>query len=114
MEDMLDQTNEIQEALGRQYGCPDDIDEADLEAELDALGDELALDDDTQYLDEIGAPSIPSKEPGADSTAVREYLRPVTYDCGYSSKRRGSSLNILGAKRRRSTSGHFLGVGQTT
>lgn len=28
---MLDQANEVQEALGRQYGTPD-IDEADLEA----------------------------------------------------------------------------------
>ena len=31
MEDMLDQANEVQEALGRQYGTPE-IDEADLEA----------------------------------------------------------------------------------
>ena len=31
MEDMLEQANEVQEALGRQYGTPD-IDEADLEA----------------------------------------------------------------------------------
>lgn len=32
MEDMLDQANEIQEALSRTYGLPEDIDEADLEA----------------------------------------------------------------------------------
>ena len=32
MEDLLDQANEVQEALGRSYGLPDDIDEADLEA----------------------------------------------------------------------------------
>ncbi|ORX43588.1 hypothetical protein BCR36DRAFT_141483 [Piromyces finnis] len=32
MEDLLDQANEIQEALGRTYGLPEDIDEADLEA----------------------------------------------------------------------------------
>ena len=31
MEDMLEQANEVQEALGRQYGTPE-IDEADLEA----------------------------------------------------------------------------------
>lgn len=31
MEDMLDQANEVQEALGRQYGTPE-IDDADLEA----------------------------------------------------------------------------------
>lgn len=31
LEDMLDQHNEIQEALGRSYGVPD-VDEAELEA----------------------------------------------------------------------------------
>lgn len=41
------------------------FDEADLEAELDALGNELELDKDTSYLDEaIFAPSVPSREPG--------------------------------------------------
>ncbi|WWD21136.1 hypothetical protein CI109_105617 [Kwoniella shandongensis] len=42
MEDLIDQANEIQESLGRSYGVPDEVDEADLQAELDALG----LDDD--------------------------------------------------------------------
>ncbi|KAI9636715.1 putative charged multivesicular body protein 5 [Dioszegia hungarica] len=42
MEDMIEQANEIQESLGRSYGVPDEVDEADLQAELDALG----LDDD--------------------------------------------------------------------
>ncbi|PFH51390.1 hypothetical protein AMATHDRAFT_74946 [Amanita thiersii Skay4041] len=37
MEDMLEQANEIQESLARSYAVPDEIDEADLEAELDAL-----------------------------------------------------------------------------
>lgn len=42
MEDMLDQANDIQEAMSRSYGM-DDIDEADLDAELEALGDDLDL-----------------------------------------------------------------------
>ncbi|TFK71765.1 vacuolar protein sorting-associated protein 60 [Pluteus cervinus] len=37
MEDLLEQANEIQESLGRSYAMPDELDEADLEAELDAL-----------------------------------------------------------------------------
>ncbi|KAJ1652282.1 Vacuolar protein-sorting-associated protein 60 [Dispira simplex] len=41
--DLLDQANEIQETIGRSYSVPDDIDEADWEAELDALGDELDM-----------------------------------------------------------------------
>jgi charged multivesicular body protein 5 len=32
MEDLMEQANEIQETLGRSYGLPEDIDEADLEA----------------------------------------------------------------------------------
>ncbi|KAI0346822.1 hypothetical protein BDW22DRAFT_1351103 [Trametopsis cervina] len=37
MEDLLEQANEIQDSLARSYAVPDEIDEADLEAELDAL-----------------------------------------------------------------------------
>jgi charged multivesicular body protein 5 len=67
MADMLEQADEVQEALGRSYNMPD-VDEDDLQAELDALGDEIALDDDTSYLDDvIKAPGIPDREPGADS-----------------------------------------------
>ncbi|KDE02658.1 hypothetical protein, variant [Microbotryum lychnidis-dioicae p1A1 Lamole] len=41
MEDLIEQANEVQESMSRTYGVPDDVDEADLEAELDALGDEF-------------------------------------------------------------------------
>lgn len=65
--DMLEQADEVQEAMGRSYGMPE-IDDDELEAELEALGDELALDEDTSYLDDaIKAPSAPDKEPGASS-----------------------------------------------
>ena len=47
---------------GRQYGMPD-IDDAELEAELDALGDGLMLDDDMSYLDE--AADAPTAAPGS-------------------------------------------------
>ena len=33
------EANEIQEVMGRSYGIGDDIDEAELEAEFDALGE---------------------------------------------------------------------------
>ena len=32
MEDMLEQTNEVMDVLGKPYGLPDDVDEDDLEA----------------------------------------------------------------------------------
>lgn len=63
MADMLEQADEVQDVLGRTY-MPE-IDDDELAAELDMLGDEIALDNDTSYLDEI--PSAPDKEPGADS-----------------------------------------------
>ncbi|KAI6186408.1 hypothetical protein M3Y98_00129600 [Aphelenchoides besseyi] len=79
MEDMLEMNNEIQDALSRQYDTPD-IDEADLEAELEALGDEFDLEDNS-YLDEaINAPNIPSSTPSASKTeqgiAVDEFGLP--------------------------------------
>lgn len=67
MADMLEQADEVQEALGRSYGTPE-IDEDELEAELEALGDDLLADEDASYLDDaIKAPSAPDKEPGAES-----------------------------------------------
>lgn len=36
LEDMMEQANEVQEVLGRSYGCPD-VDEAELEAGTIAL-----------------------------------------------------------------------------
>jgi len=69
LQDLMEDANEVQEALGRTYGMPD-LDEDDLEAELDALGDDFALDEDSSYLDDaISAPAAPEKEPGADSVA---------------------------------------------
>lgn len=72
MADMLEQHDEVQEALGRSYGMPD-VDDDELAAELDALGDEIALDDDSSYLDDVvKAPAAPDKEPGADSVRNKD------------------------------------------
>ena len=57
LEDMMLDANEIQEVMGRNYGISDDIDEADLEAELDALGDDFLADDG--LLDDIATPNAP-------------------------------------------------------
>lgn len=67
-------SNEIQEVMGRSYGMPE-IDDDELEAELDALGDELGMDEDSSYLDEaVSTPSVPTSEPGADSVRVISHL----------------------------------------
>merc|ERR1712224_1170377 len=41
MAELMDEFNEINEALGQNFATPDDIDEADLDAELELLEDEL-------------------------------------------------------------------------
>lgn len=72
MADMLEQADEVQDAMGRSYNMPE-IDDDELAAELDALGDEIALDDDASYLDDVvKAPAIPDKEPGADSVRNKD------------------------------------------
>ena len=40
---MMYEADEIQNVMGRSYGIGDDIDEAELEAEFDALGNTLVL-----------------------------------------------------------------------
>ena len=113
MEDMMEMANEVQETLGRSYGCPE-VDDDDLAAgecgnyisewrvtvhctccntdsfartmgtaflpnsntgilfchvcmyvcaEFDALGDDMALDEDSSYLDAAEAPSVPEGQP---------------------------------------------------
>lgn len=65
MADLMEQADEVQEALGRTYNTPE-IDEDELAAELDALGDEI-LDDDQNYLDDVlKAPEAPSTKPEAE------------------------------------------------
>ena len=44
MADLMEQGNEIQEAMGRAYDVPEEVDEADLDAELEALGAEAEME----------------------------------------------------------------------
>jgi len=53
MEDLIEQANEIQETLGRSYAVPDELDEADLEAELDALALEPPDEEGPSYLADL-------------------------------------------------------------
>lgn len=71
LEDLLEQNNEIQESMGRSYGV--EVDEDDLEAELDMLGDELdfGVEEEPAW-----ATSLPSagEEPAAVPAAAEEPL----------------------------------------
>ncbi|BEJ15841.1 hypothetical protein CspHIS471_0504460 [Cutaneotrichosporon sp. HIS471] len=73
MEDLIEQANEIQESLGRSYYVADEVDEADLEAELDVLGldDELVGENETpSYLqDSTALPDFVDAAPVEEETA---------------------------------------------
>lgn len=53
MADLMDIGNDIQESISRSYDIPEDVDEAELDAELEALGDEVEFEN-------MGAESTPS------------------------------------------------------
>jgi charged multivesicular body protein 5 len=44
MADLMDMGNDIQESISRAYDIPEDVDEDELDAELEALGEEVAMD----------------------------------------------------------------------
>ena len=88
MEDMMLEANEIQEVMSRSYGINDDIDEAELEAEFDALGnfsvwfqakcdlgDDFLADNDSSYLD-LETPNAPTANPAEETADTDEFGLP--------------------------------------
>ncbi|EDQ90472.1 uncharacterized protein MONBRDRAFT_24288 [Monosiga brevicollis MX1] len=82
LEDLMEDQNEIQEILARSYGM-DDIDEGDLDAELDMLGelDDLDLGEDFSLDDMASVPTAtPNANPAngqADAVGVDEFGLPL-------------------------------------
>lgn len=83
MAELMYDFEEINDALGRNFATPDDLDEADLEAELDMLDDELEeegvpAEATPSYLQETNLPAHPTTTPGGKTPArVDEYGLPV-------------------------------------
>jgi len=75
MEELLEQANEIQETLGRSYALPDEIDEADLEAELEAL--ELEEEEEgASYLADLNkAPDFVDEAPVEEAPVRHEAVK---------------------------------------
>ncbi|KIJ56768.1 hypothetical protein M422DRAFT_72912 [Sphaerobolus stellatus SS14] len=75
MEDLLEQANEIQESLGRSYNVPDEIDEDELQAELDAL--QLEEEEEAgSYLNDLNkAPDFVDEAP-LDEASQAESTKP--------------------------------------
>ena len=60
LQELMESSNEIQELMSRSYAVPDGIDEADLEAELEALEAMGSLEADASYLDALPLPAAPT------------------------------------------------------
>ncbi|RKP24892.1 Snf7-domain-containing protein [Syncephalis pseudoplumigaleata] len=95
MQDLLESANEVQDIMARSYDVPAEVDEADLEAELDALGDELLLEGEStpSYLQPSTAleeampeltdtlPSIPSQKNAAEETGRQAGRQACMHAC---------------------------------
>ena len=94
MSDLLEDADEINDILGRTYGVPENIDEEDLMNELNALDDEIALDDSVEeeipsYLQqkteikdnskEVTLPTLPNAPMNATSSNVPANSNQVKY-----------------------------------
>lgn len=58
MADLMDMSEELQYTMARNYAVPDDIDESELDAELEALGEEMEFEQMTEEAGGVGA--VPS------------------------------------------------------
>ncbi|CAH8283579.1 unnamed protein product [Eruca vesicaria subsp. sativa] len=90
MMDLMDDSSEIQETLGRSYNVPDGLDEDDLMGELEALeadmGDETEADGMPSYLqpdkqsdydDELNLPPVPTRPTQGRVQAEDEFGLPA-------------------------------------
>lgn len=81
MEEMQDEVADVNEVLSQPYET-EVLDDADLEAELDALGDDMFADTDTSYLDTINdtpsdVPTLPAQPSSTETTKVDDFGLPV-------------------------------------
>lgn len=79
MLDLMDESNEIQESLGRSYNVPHDIDEEDLMGELDALEADIGFE-----MEGDGVPSYLQ----ADNEPDYEELNLPSAPCGHAAPAR--------------------------
>lgn len=72
MADLMDVGNDIQESISRSYDVPEDVDEAELDAELEALGEEQEFENMGMEMegsvpsfmqDEVGPPQFVDEAP---------------------------------------------------
>lgn len=77
MAELMEDFNEINESLGRNYATPDGLDDADLEAELDMLEDELE-EETVAEADATPSYLLPSNPTVQPNERVDEYGLPAS------------------------------------
>ena len=77
MADLLDVGQEINASMARSYDVPDDIDEAELDAELEALGEEVELGGGWEGAGESEIPSFLNEEVPSFVDTGKEETGPV-------------------------------------
>lgn len=75
--DMKDMTDEINEMMGRSYDVPEDIDETDLLAELDALEDDMLDAGASETPSYLEAPDLPAAPAGQTQRTEEELGLPA-------------------------------------
>ncbi|KAH0612282.1 uncharacterized protein H6S33_010334 [Morchella sextelata] len=73
MADLMDIGNDIQESISRSYDIPEDVDEAELDAELEALGEEVELSGGWDA-DSVGAGEIPNFLQGESVGGIPDFV----------------------------------------
>ncbi|KAI5802213.1 Snf7-domain-containing protein [Pyronema domesticum] len=76
MADLMDIGNDIQESISRSYDLPEEVDEAELDAELEALGEEVELGGGWEAESSTAIPSF------LEDTSVPTFLDEVPASAG--------------------------------
>ena len=80
MDDLLQDTDEIQEIMGRSFGVPDELDDEELLGELDELEDEIAYEDEQDQVPDylMNAAQVPTTGPEKEKdVSVDEFGLPM-------------------------------------
>jgi charged multivesicular body protein 5 len=84
LRDLYEETQEIQEVMGRAYDLPEEVDEDEMMAELDGLAFDMEKEKDASYLDEaLSAPPTrlpPMSAPTTGEPAVAETTDPMSLE----------------------------------
>lgn len=89
----MEDVGEISEILGRSYGCPDGIEEEDLDAELACLEDDWAAEEISASTEAVS--SQPAAEPYLSSMPSQPTTAPHVFNAPASAQTAAPQYNSL-------------------